>query len=74
MTYDECRAAWPDKVFWGNINVGLFGLPPERLAEEVVAKRERAGKRGVAFEISEDLPANWPESIPVVLEALAQVG
>lgn len=74
MTYDECRAAWPDKVFWGNINVGLFGLPPERLAEEVVAKRRRAGKRGVAFEISEDLPATWRESIPVVLEALAQLG
>lgn len=73
MTYDECRAAWPDKVFWGNINVGCYALPPEQLRQAVVEKRNRAGKRGVAFEISEDLPPNWKSSIPLVLETLREL-
>jgi hypothetical protein len=73
MTYDECRAAWPEKAFWANLNVDLYALPPERLREEVAARRERAGKRGLAFEISEDLPANWRQSVPVVLETLAEL-
>lgn len=30
MLLEECPAAWPDKVIWGNINVGLFDLPPPK--------------------------------------------
>jgi len=74
MRYDECRAAWPDKVFWANINVDLYALPQEELREAVIAKRERAGKRGLAFEISEDVPENWRQSIPVVLDTLRDLG
>jgi hypothetical protein len=74
LRYDECRAAWPDKVFWANINVQAYSLPPEQLRAEVIAKRERAGKRGLAFEISEDVPANWREAVPVVLETLEELG
>jgi hypothetical protein len=74
LTYDRCRAAWPDLAFWGNINVGLYSRPAEELAREVAAKRARAGKRGLVFEVSEDLPANWETSIPVVLDALERIG
>lgn len=74
MTYDQCRAAWPEKVFWANINVDTYALPENQLRAEVIAKRERAGKRGLAFEISEDLPANWEQSVPVVLATLQQLG
>ncbi len=74
LTYDECRAAWPDKGFWANINVDLYSLPPEQLAEAVIAKRERAGKRALAFEISEDVPKNWRDSVPVVLDTLEKLG
>jgi hypothetical protein len=70
MTYDECRSAWPDKAFWGNINVDLYYRSEDELRDAVIAMRKRAGKRAFAFEISEDLPRNWRESIPVVLEAL----
>lgn len=73
MTYDQCRAAWPDKAFWGNINLENYYLAPEGLRAEVIAKRERAGKRGFAFELSEDLPTNWQESIPVVLRTLEEL-
>jgi len=70
MNYDRCREVWPNMVFWANINVDLYARPAEELAQAVIDKRRRAGKRGLAFEISEQLPANWRESIPVVLEAL----
>ena len=70
MMYDECRNCWPDKVLLCNINVGLYSLPSNKLREAVLAKSARAGKKGIAFEISEDLPSNWQESIPTVLETL----
>ena len=73
MTYDECRAAWPDLTFLANINVDLYSQPAEKLREAVIEKRRRAGKHAFAFEISEDLPANWKQSIPVVLDALAEL-
>lgn len=74
MRYDECRAAWPEKVLWGNINLGCYRLPPEELKQAVIGKCQRAGKRGVLFEISEDLPPNWETTLPVVLEALREAG
>jgi hypothetical protein len=70
MMYDECRLAWPDKVLLCNINVGLYSLPTDKLREAVLEKSARAGKRGVAFEISEDLPGNWQETIPLILRLL----
>ena len=70
MTYDRCRAAWPDKVFWGNINAEVYELPADALRHAVAEKCRRAGRRAVALEISEDLPRTWKDSIPVVLSVL----
>ena len=61
-------------MFWANINLELYSRPPDELRDAVIAKRERAGKRAFAFEISEDLPPNWLETIPVVLDALEECG
>ncbi|MCY2925456.1 MAG: hypothetical protein NT031_08460 [Planctomycetota bacterium] len=72
MTYDQCRAAWPEKLFWANLNVSDYQLPPAKLkarVHELVAQASPDGTK-LAFEVSEDLPANWRESIPVVMEAL----
>lgn len=74
MDYRECRTAWPDKVLYANINVGLYQRPEAELRRAVAEKRERAGKRAFAFEISEDLPRGWERSIPVVLETLEEIG
>jgi hypothetical protein len=74
MGYDECRAAWPDKVFWANINQDTYALPPARLRAEIVAKRTRAGKRALAFEIAEELPRQWETAIPVILDTLRELG
>ncbi len=72
MTYDECRTAWPDKAFWANINVDLYYRSAEQLHEVVLGMCRRAGRPALAFEISEDLPTNWEQSVPVVLQALEE--
>ena len=73
MMFDECRAAWPDKVLWANIHADAYYRPPQELREAVIAMRRRAGKRAFAFEISEDLPTNWRTSVPIVLETLGEL-
>lgn len=73
MTYEECRRAWPNKTFWANINVDLYAKPEDVLRQAVVDKRNRAGKQAFAFEISEDMPVNYAESVPVVLQTLQEM-
>jgi len=74
QTLAECRAVWPDKLFWSNINVSAYELPPAELRQLVLARVEEAAPdgRGLAFEISEVLQENWRESIPIVLAALKE--
>ncbi|MBN1515403.1 hypothetical protein JXA32_02425 [Candidatus Sumerlaeota bacterium] len=74
QTLAEARAAWPDKLFWCNIRVSDYALPPSQLREKVLSLAERGsvdGKR-LAFEVSEQYPENWKESMPVVLDALKE--
>jgi len=72
LTLAEARAAFPEKLLWSNLNVSLYGLPPDELAA-VVAQRVAEGApdgRRLAFEVSEQFPHNWAESMPVVLDTL----
>jgi hypothetical protein len=74
MNLAECRAAWPDKLFWSNLNVACYDLPPSELRALVlrrVGQGAADGKR-LAFEVSEQYPENWKTSIPVVLDALCE--
>ncbi len=73
MDYAQCRAAWPEKAFWAHINLQTYALPEEELRQEVMAKRERAGKRGLAFEVSEDVPPNWKDAFPIVMQTLREM-
>jgi hypothetical protein len=72
LTLTEARQVWPDKLFWSNINVACYYLPPRELRELVLARVAEAALDGkkLAFEVSEQYPDNWRSSIPVVLEAL----
>jgi hypothetical protein len=75
MELDECRRLWPDKLFWVNIRVSDYTLPEkklENLVGDMVRKASDNGKK-LAFEVSEDVPVNWKESIPVVLKALNEI-
>ena len=72
ITLAQARTAFPNKFLLANINVSLYDLPSTEL-RQTVRQMARAGApdgRLLAFEISEDLPHNWREAIPVVLEEL----
>ena len=75
QTLAEARQAWPDKLFWSNINISCYNLPPQQLKQTVqeYALQAAPDGRGLAFEISEQYPNNWKESIPIVLEALEEL-
>lgn len=72
MTLAEARAAWPDKLFWANVNLGCYQLPPDQLREEIWRRVEAGAPDGrrLAFEVSEAQPPRWRESMPVILAAL----
>lgn len=72
QTLSEARSVWPDKLFWCNIRVGDYGLTPEQLRKKVLALIGEGSVEGraLAFEVSEQIPPNWRESMPVVLAAL----
>lgn len=72
MTLAEARAAFPDKLFWSNVNLGCYELNEQDLTEEIWQRvRDGApGGRLLAFEVSEDRPPRWRESMPVILKAL----
>ncbi len=75
MILKDCRKIWKEKLFWNNINVSNYFLPRNEL-KEVIWNLVREGSidgRLLAFEISEQTPDNWKESIPVVLEALNEI-
>ena len=48
-------------------------LCEEELKQAMIEKRSRAAKKGLVFEISEELPDNWQLSIPIVLQTLDQL-
>ncbi len=73
LRLSEARHLWPDTLFWVNIRVSDHELPPQQLADHVRSIVEEVSVDGarLAFEVSEDLPRNWKQSIPVVLQTLA---
>jgi hypothetical protein len=76
MTLRECRSILPDKLFWSNINTGNYFLPKCELKELVYDLVEQASpdRKRLAFEVSEQYPDNWKESMPIILEALDEIG
>ena len=74
MTLTECREIWPDKLFWSNINVACYDLPPKELKAEVLRRVEEGAIDGckLAFEVSEQYPDNWAHSLHIVLDALEE--
>jgi len=74
MTLACARAEWPGKRIWANINVSDYSLEPARLRRRILdAVHEGAPDgRGLAFEVSEHIPRNWRESMPIVMDALKE--
>lgn len=72
----EARAAWPEKLFWCNIRQAEYDLPADELRTKMRSMVESGSVNGarLAFEVSEQLPERWRESMPVVLETLREMG
>ena len=73
MTTKEARNAWPDTFLWLHPSLTWFELPAYELASKIRQMIKGAGPYKYSFEISEGVPQNWKESIPVVLKTLQQM-
>jgi hypothetical protein len=74
MTYDKCRKVWTNKVFFGNVNISYYYSTEKEIREAIVGMRERAVKKALAFEISEDPPQNWEQTFLIILDTLRELG
>ena len=74
MQTAEARRLWPDKFLWLHPPLGWFHMDREELVRRVERIAREAGPRRFCFELSEDIPFAWKETIPAVLETLAAMG
>ena len=73
MTIEEAREAWPDKFLWLHPNLGWYYQSDADLEKSIRRAALEAGPTRFCMEISEDVPYDWERTIPVVLNALAQL-
>jgi hypothetical protein len=75
MSLAEARQAWPDRLFWSNINIACYALPPDGLKALIAERAAQGAPDGskLAFEVSEQLPVNWYDSLRVVLDTLREI-
>ncbi|MGO8748555.1 MAG: hypothetical protein ACLQNE_21490 [Thermoguttaceae bacterium] len=71
MAVAQARAAWPDKFFWLHPPLGWCREERGTLIERLCRMVRDAGPRRYCLMISEDVPPNWQETVPLVLETLA---
>lgn len=72
MLVPEARAAWPEKFLWLHPPLGWFREPQSVLLERVRQMASDAGPRNFCLMISEEVPDNWQQHVPAILEMLAQ--
>ena len=71
MTASEARAAWPDAFLWLHPPLGWYQEPRRALVERIRQMARDAGPSRYCLMISEDVPPDWQQTIPAVLETLA---
>jgi len=69
MTAEEARALWPDTFLWLHPNLGLYE-DSGTLVKNVCRLCHAAGGTRSCLMISEDVPPNWQQTVPMVLDAL----
>ena len=72
MTVAEARERWPDKFLWIHPNLGLYHQP-ECLGANIRRIQRDAGNTRSCLMISEDIPPNWQQTIPLVLAVLEEM-
>lgn len=69
MPIAQARAAWPHKFFWINPPLGWY-RDRRTLVERIREMVRDAGPRRFCLMISEDVPPDWQQTVPLVLETL----
>ena len=69
----EARALWPGSFLWLHPSLTFFELPEAQVAARIREMAAAAGPRLFCFEISEGVPPNWRQGIPLVLKTLASL-
>src|ERR1044071_1645617 len=70
MMVAEARRHWPEKFLWLHPNLGWYALPLGELAAQVKRVCAQAGDQRYCLMISEDIPTDWRQTVPRVLETL----
>ena len=74
MSVGEARKIWPEKFLWLHPNLNWYHLPPKELKENVNRIVRQAGARHFCLMISEEVPANWRETVPFVMDIIENKG
>lgn len=70
MSVAQARACWPEKFLWLHPPLGWYRQGRSALTRRIQEMVRDAGPRRFCLMISEDVPPEWEQSVPVVLEAL----
>ncbi|MFV1963790.1 MAG: uroporphyrinogen decarboxylase family protein [Pirellulaceae bacterium] len=73
MPIAEARARWPDKFFWMNPSADWYREDRSTLAARIRQMVRDAGPRRYCLMISEEVPPNWRETVPTVLQTLDEM-
>ena len=73
MPIAEARSRWPDKFFWLNPSADWYRGDRSTLADRIRQMVRDAGPRRYCLLISEDIPPDWQETVPIVLRTLDEM-
>jgi len=73
MSILEARKTWPDKFLWIHPNLQWYCMSKEELSDNITRVVQQAGPKRFCLMISEDVPPNWQETVPFVLETLSSL-
>lgn len=70
LEFADARAAWPEKFLWLTPTEECFRGGRETVFRRIQQMAQEAGPFRYCFMISEEIPPDWQQNIPTVLEAL----
>ena len=73
LTVAEARALWPDKFLWLHPPLGWHALPDAALAGNIRQMISDAGPSRYCLMISEEAPAEWARTAPLILKTIASM-
>jgi len=73
MSVAEARACWPEKFLWLHPPLGWYDEDRTTFAGRIQNMVRDAGPRRYCLMISEDIPPNWQQTVPLVLQTLDRI-